>query len=330
MPQSMPPSLHSLWILFTKDSVYRLWNSPIGQWIYALRPLCLMLIFLFLLACSSGWTAAIPSSLNTTLQEAKNNPQALLRSAVQKELATGYGKRPFLRYRLHKVTEHANNTKEIVETPDGDVACLVAINGHPLSADAWQSERARLLALRAHPELQAHRNRREQEDTRRFEELLRALPDAFQVQFAGILSMPNGPAIRLTFQPNPDYKPKDYETRSLRGMSGELWIDARQKRILYFRAHLFQSVNFGWGILGYLNKGGSVQIQQSQVIPSVWTLTNMRLSLTGRALLVKPLHFDIEESATEYQPVANIFHYPQAVDLLLRNACSAHPQSNQQ
>ncbi len=305
--------------------MYSLWEFSIGQWVYALRPLCLTLFFLLPLACPSGWTATIPSSLDATLQEAKNNPQGLLRSAVQQELDTSYGKRPFLRYRLHKVTERANSTKEIVETPDGDVACLVAIDGHPLSADAWQSERARLLALRAHPELQAHRNRREQEDTKRFEELLRALPDAFQVQFASILSTSNGPAIRMTFQPNPGYKPKDYETRALRGMRGELWIDAQQKRILYFEARLFQSVNFGWGILGYLDKGGSAQIQQSQVEPSVWALTNMRLSLTGRALLVKPLHFDIEESTTEYQPITNVFHYQQAIDLLLRDTCGAHP-----
>lgn len=283
---------------------------------------------LIFIVASDGWTAAsatVPSLIlsipDLTRQEAQQQPQTLVRDAVQLELANGYSKRPYLRYRFHKVTEHLDRTQEILETQDGDVACLMATNGHILTTDAAQAERSRLVYLRAHPAMQAHRLHREQEDIQHFEKILRVLPDAFQFRFAGIVPASSGPAIHLTFQPNPHYKSAEYETHALSGMRGDIWIDARQKRIVNFDARLFRPVGFGWGILGYLDKGGTIHIQQSEVVPSVWSLTKMELSISGRALLVKPLKFDVQETATEYKLNSDALHFQQAIDLLLQDNC---------
>lgn len=319
-----PPCLHSATILSTKDVVYQRHNFSTLQRIRLHCFFAAACVLIFLAAGAPGWATTIARNPNNTaLSQAHSDPQALVRSVVQKELADTYGTRQPLRYRLHKVTVHLNTTKEIVETKDGDVACLVASGGQPLTPQAWQSERARLQQLQTQPALEQHRRSREQADTQRVEKVLRALPDAFQYKFAGVLSRPGGTVIRLTFEPNPNFSPQDYETHVLKGMRGEIWIDAAQKRMLRFDAHLFEGVDFGWGILGYLNKGGSVLIEQGEVVPSMWALTHMHLSLTGRALLVKPLKVEMEETATDYQRVAGDLSYQQAVDVLLREQCGS-------
>lgn len=256
-----------------------------------------------------------------TLQMAREHPQALVRSVIQKELADTYGTRPPLRYRLRKMTGHMDTTKEIIETRDGGVACLVATGGRPLATGAWLNERARLQYLRAHPALQQHRKMREQEDTARIKKILRALPDAFLYTYAGVVSVSSGPALRLTFVPDPKYRPSNYEAHVLRGMRGELWINIQQQRMVRFEARLFENVGFAWGILGYVDKGGSVLIEQSEVAPPVWTLTDMHLSLAGRALLVRPLRYDVDETATNYQRAPVDLSYQQAIDLLLQDNC---------
>ncbi|MGC9293211.1 MAG: hypothetical protein ACP5EP_10915 [Acidobacteriaceae bacterium] len=276
---------------------------------------------MFLLFHACGWAAVIGGATDPTLSMAKNHPQALVRHVIQKELTDTYGTRPPLRYRLRKVTDHTDTTKEIVESKDGGVACLVATGGRPLTTEAQQRERFRLQYLRTHPALQEHRRVREQADSERVKRVIRALPDAFRYTFSGVEPTPNGPAIRLTFVPNPGYRPSAYETRALRGMRGEIWVDQHQQRMVRFEAHQFEDVDFGWGVLGIMDKGGGMLIEQAEVAPPVWALTHLHLVLAGRALLVKPLHYDVEETAMDFQRVANNLPYQQAIDLLLEDNC---------
>ena len=46
-------------------------------------------------------------------------------------------------------------------------------------------------------------------------------------------------------------------------MTGELWIDASQERITRLEGHLQQDTTYGWGILGKLDKGGWIVIEQA-------------------------------------------------------------------
>jgi hypothetical protein len=284
-------------------------------------------VFLLFHAC--GWAAVIAGTTDPALSMAKNHPQALVRHVIQKELTDTYGTRPPLRYRLRKVTDHTDTTKEIIESKNGGVACLVAIGGRPLTTEVWQGERARLQYLRSHPALQEHRRVREQADSERVKRVLQALPGAFRYTFSGVVTAPNGPAIRLTFVPNPAYRPSDYETHALRGMRGEIWVDQQQQRMVRFEAHQFEDVDFGWGILGTVDKGGGMLIEQAEVSPSTWALTHLHLVLAGRALLVKPLHYDVEETATDFQRAPNNLSYQQAIDLLLEDNCGMGTASAQ-
>jgi hypothetical protein len=86
-------------------------------------------------------------------------------------------------------------------------------------------------------------------------------------------------------------------------MSGAMKIAVPQYRMALMQATLFKDVDFGWGILGRLYKGGDFMIQQSQVYQDHWDLTHMKLHFTGKALLFKSLDIQEDDQTSDYHPV---------------------------
>src|SRR5277367_2138381 len=200
---------------------------------------------------------------------------ALVRRASQNELRSTAPAYP-VRYKLRKQEEKGVTTKEIVPTKDGDVARLIAKDDKPLTPEENKAELDRLNNLLAHPEIQEHRHKREQEDSGRADEMTRLLPDGFLYTYIGMVPGPNGPAHRLSFKPNPGFHPPDREAEVYHGMEGELWIDQKQERMVKMNAHLIDDVEFGWGILGRLYKGGSLSVEQADVGDHHWENTHMK------------------------------------------------------
>lgn len=246
------------------------------------------------------------------------DPAALVRRAAQNELRPLSVPYP-VRFKLRKQDDKGSTTKEIVQTKDGDVARLIAKDDRPLTPDEEKAELDRLNNLLAHPEIQEHRHKREQDDSGREDEMTRLLPDAFLYTYLGMVPAPNGPAYRLSFKPNPNFKPPDREAEVYHGMEGELWIDQAQERIVKLDAHLIDDVEFGWGILGKLYKGGSLTIEQQDVGHHHWEPTLMKLNLTGIALMIKPLSFQTTETETDFQPVPVNMSYQDAIHMLLKD-----------
>jgi hypothetical protein len=91
-------------------------------------------------------------------------------------------------------------------------------------------------------------------------------------------------------------------------------------------AHLIMDVNFGWGILGKLYKGGSMLVEQADVGDHHWETTHMKLSLTGKVLMIKPLSLQTTEDASHFEPVPPEMGYQKAIEMLLHdnNGTSAH------
>ncbi len=271
----------------------------------------------------------LASAAQTSTPEAvAADPVALVRRAAHNELNSSNGGHPY-RYKLHKIDDGKVTTKEIVETKDGDVARLIAVHDQPLTPEGTQAELDRLNNLMEHPEIQEHRHKREQEDSNRANEMIRLLPDAFLYHFEGMADGPNGPCYRLTFKPNPNFNPPDREAEVYHGMMGELWVDQGQERMVKLDAHLIDDVDFGWGILGKLYKGGSIMVQQADVGDHHWETTHMKLNLHGKALLFKSLDFETQEDASDFAPVPPQMTYQDAVKLLEGNNASATGENGQ-
>lgn len=253
-----------------------------------------------------------------------SDPVALVRRAAANELRAiddrvAQGPAP-VRFLLYKEDEKGSTTKEVVQTRDGSVARLIAINGKPLTPEQESTEAARLQRLLDQPDLQERRRKREKDDAERAQKIVHVMPDAFLYTYEGIVPGPNGPAIRLSFKPKPGFDPPDQETKVAVGIQGELWIDEAQERMVRLDAHLFEDVDFGWGILGRLYKGGSIRIENADVGNHNWQLQRMKLDLTGKALMLKTLTFRVTENGTSYEAVPREMSYKDGIRLLQSKA----------
>ncbi|MFP5228953.1 MAG: hypothetical protein ACLGXA_15150 [Acidobacteriota bacterium] len=285
---------------------------------------------------SSGFAQSNPSP--------GHDAAALVRRAVANHLAAETTDVP-QRFVLHKKDDRRDYSQLVIETRQGDVAMAIAANGAPLPPSARRMQIDRLDKIDANPALQEHRLKREQEDTARVNKLMRLLPDAFLYHYeATVPCLVSAPAVvatpvptesaassgtvtptvrecyRLTFRPNPRWDPPDTESRLLKGMAGDVLIDQTGERMTRLNAHLVTDVDFGWGIIGHLDKGGTIFLEQSEVAPNQWELTRMKLNLTGRALMVKSLRFHISEEMSHYAPVPADLDYHQAIAMLKAEA----------
>jgi len=220
-----------------------------------------------------------------------------------------------MQYRLRKSSPRFSTTKVIVETKDGDVARLIAINGVPLDASQRQAEDQRLQELASDPKLQRRRQQREQNDTERARKIMRALPDAFHYQYAGIADTPQGPSYRFSFQPNQNFDPQDIEAQALKAMAGELWIDVAQQRVTRLDGKRLHDVDYAWGILGKLEEGGTLLLEQADIGDRQWRTVHLVLAMNARVLL-KTVKLDTTLELSQFAPVTNGIGYQQAIQLL--------------
>jgi hypothetical protein len=243
------------------------------------------------------------------------DPAKIVRDASYNELHSTKPGRSFS-YRQHKVDPKGSMVKEIVETKDGDVARLIERDGKPLPPAEEQAEIDRLNNLLAHPEVQEHRHKKEQEDSARGDEMVRMLPDAFLYTFDGMVEGPNGLCYRLEFKPNPAFTPPDREGEVYHGMVGELWVDQAQLRLVKIDAHLISDVNFGWGVLGRLYKGGSILVQNADVGLHHWETIHMKLNLQGKLLMLKSVDYSTTEDFSNFKIQPQELGYQEAIRLL--------------
>ena len=232
-----------------------------------------------------------------------------------------------MRYRLRKQSPRLSSTKEICETKDGAVARLMAINDSPLSASDEQKEQARLDTLLADPAKQRHRKQSEDQDAARAMKVLRYLPNAFLYQYKGSGKGPAGPFAEYTFHPDPKFDPPDLETQVLTQMTGEIWIDTDQERVTRLEGHLRQDVDFGWGLLGRLYKGGWLVLEQADVGGNQWRTVHFQMSLSGRVVFRTKV-FDTTEDQTQFVPVPVGLKYQKAIEILRNNRSPDSPPTS--
>ena len=242
--------------------------------------------------------------------------QALVDRALANELNAAQDASHPMRYQLRKTSPRLTTTKEILETREGEVARLIAINDKPLSAVDESGEEARLQELLSDPSKQRRRKRAEDDDSGRALNVLRALPGAFLYQDAGPGRGPTGKVEKFTFRPNPAFNPLYLETEVLPAMSGEIWIDPTRLRVARLEGYLQQDVDFGWGILGRLNKGGWIVIEQADVGGGLWRTVRFQMQMSGRVVF-KTRAFDTTEEQTNYAPIAQGMSYQRAIEVLL-------------
>ncbi len=222
-------------------------------------------------------------------QQREAAPQ-LIREVAYNELRD-HDTHGFWRYWIEQHTQDETRLQEQVETADGPVTRLVQTNGHPLDTRGRQDEKARLEKLVNSPQEQASHRKDYLDDEKHIALMISMLPDAYVFEYAGD---ENG-CHRVHYRPNPDYVPHTLEARVIHSMTGDLWVDARFKRLSRLEGHLGDNVDFGLGLLGRLDKGGWFRMQRVQVSASEWKTQRLEVHLSGRAFVLKTIARETSE-----------------------------------
>jgi len=240
------------------------------------------------------------------------NPTQLVREVVYNELHD-HQRHGYWRYWIEKQAPQQTKTVEQIETADGPVTMLVSADGRPLSVTDLREEEERLNHLLRSPSEQARHRQDYADDEKRIGRILALLPEAFLYEEAGT----QDGCYRLRFRPNPDYPPHSIEARIFHAMSGELAIDARNKRLTRLDGHLQENVDFGYGILGRLYKGGWFSLQRTQVSSTDWKTERLEIHMNGRALFLKTISRETSELRGGFAPVPSGLTLEQGMKLLV-------------
>jgi len=244
------------------------------------------------------------------------DPIELVRAASKNEIQASDVQhycmfKDFVEYKDHSLT------REIVRTNQGGLWTTLLMNGKPLTTEERQKDNERLVKFANNPEARRKRREANKAEDQRASLMLSSLPDAFLYTYVGTDHGPAGEElVHLTFKPNPRFNPPNHETAIYQGMEGDLIIDRKAMRIAKIDGTLFKDVDFGWGILGRLSKGGRFLIVQRDVGGGNWEEVQELLQFNGKILMVKSLTIWSTETMTDFRPVPENITTTQALDLL--------------
>ena len=217
-------------------------------------------------------------------------------------------------YRLEKDVDGKQEAREVVETKTGSLDRLIAVAGKPLNEAQQRTETERILRL-SHNAIEQHKiQQRHQKDVQQCDAFLQMIPNAFVFENGGI----SGELTKVLFRPSPTFQPSSIEGRILHQMSGEIWINATQQRLVSITGQLMNQVKFAGGLLGHLEKGGQFMVKRIEVSPGHWELAQMNVNMQGKALLFKTIAVQQKELRTNFHAIADDLTLSDAAGLLLK------------
>jgi len=268
-------------------------------------------------------------ALRAAPQTPQGTPRELVRTVIQNGLQDAAANQhvKMFTWKERKLRENETVVEQVVDTPDGFVSRLLLINDKALTPDerAKDDERVRKMTDPAQMRRKLKDRQAADERTR---ELMSVIPDAFDYTYVDSTQAANGHKLtRLKFVARPGFDPPSRETAVFTGMQGDMLIDETAGRLAKIDGTLFKEVNFGWGILGRLNKGGRFIVEQSEITPTHWDSTRMTLHFDGKVLIFKPIHIEENETAWDFQPVQPM-STQEAMNFLVRSSQSTQNASN--
>jgi hypothetical protein len=201
--------------------------------------------------------------------------------------------------------------ENVVETTDGPLRRLIAIDNKPLTAAEAEAEQRRIDNLVAHPDEFRRINQAHKDDEDRALQLLQMLSSDFALTPDGEV---NG-CLRFTFQPKPEFRPSSYQERVAHELVGTVSLKKPDDRLCTLDARIIRPVEFGYGILGHIDQGGHFSVARKQVDAKNWKSDRISVHINGRILMLKSLAQDQEAVRTEIRTVPHDLTLAQAEQL---------------
>jgi hypothetical protein len=224
--------------------------------------------------------------------------RAFVRAVVANELAADANDHSRWMYRDESGVPDKTTVKLVIQTAQGDLSKMVARDGHPLTQEEQKADEQRMDAFVQDANLRQKQKQNHEQDAAKANALTKMLPDAFLWTYEG----ENGGETTLHFKPDPQFQPPSREARVFAAMEGTMVVNTEQKRIKELKGTLTQDVNFGYGLLGKLEKGGTFQIERQQIAPRIWAITATHVHIHGHALIFKSIGEEQDELTSHYHP----------------------------
>jgi hypothetical protein len=240
----------------------------------------------------------------------------LVRDVIYNELHDREGQSHW-EYRSECLSSTENLVREQIETDQGPVFRLLERNGNPLDPAQSKREDARLSRYIQSPAQIAHVQREHEEDEARLATIMELLPKAFLFDYDG--QAPGG-MMQIAFRPDPAFTPSGYEARIVHALDGTLLVDPRQKRMIDMRGVLAERVEFGYGLFGHVEKGGSFEIHRRQVSASHWKTDLVEVHVQGKILMLKTVGKDQREARSNFGAVPSGATLADARNMLIESA----------
>jgi hypothetical protein len=186
-------------------------------------------------------------------------------------------------------------TERVVETAQGRIRFLLAVDGKPLSADREREERGRLAGIVADPGAFLEREKSQKDDEAQARKMLDLLPNAFVFDNVRL----QGGVWLMDFHPNPDYSPHGIQERVLYGMGGHVAIDAKQERLIHIEAKLPEDVSIGFGLVATVKVGSCFSSDRADH-DGHWRTVHVATDVRGKAVLFKSVSRNSEITRSEF------------------------------
>ena len=247
-----------------------------------------------------------------------------VRQVIQHELDVDGHDQSLWRYRFHRESDRIIYDRDVVETREGQIARTLLISNQPLSPQQRADDDARLQSLMHDADDRAKHNKRIKDDRDRARRMLQALPDAFDFKYDGT----EDGLVRLQFSPRPRYDAPTRELQAYRSMTGTLWIDSAGAHVARIDGKLFEDVNFGWGLLGRLKKGGTFHVVQKEVAPGHWEIVALDVDMTGYAVIFKSINVKQHQRQMDFHRMPDDMTLSRAYELLQKDPLPATTAEN--
>ena len=238
---------------------------------------------------------------------------ALMNEVVANELTDRVQQRKW-EYLIDRRAGKQILTEEQVDTKDGPLYRVLAIDGAPLNPGQRQEDNARMDRILHDPIQQLKLKLEYDEDEAKLEKVLRLMPQAFVYDYDGV----EGNLLRIKFWPNTNYNAPTYEARVVHSLAGIIFVDLQHKRLAKISGRLMDRVEFGYGFLGYIDKGGTIEIGRVQVDSSEWKTIFVNIQSSGRMVFFKTISKQEYETRSNFRAVAGDLSLLAASQLLSR------------
>ncbi|MBV8437024.1 MAG: hypothetical protein JOY95_05870 [Silvibacterium sp.] len=266
----------------------------------------------FVVALLGLGLAAVQAPSQTPTRTLVESPHQLVADVMYNELRDRECD-SFWQYRSVRVSGSQEVVREQVETGQGPIFRVLEDHNHPLNAQQRQKEEQRLQDLVTRPGAMNSIEQDHLRDEERLKRIIQMLPEAFLYEYDGPAE---GDEVRLTYHPNPAYTPSTYEGRVIHALAGTLVVNQRLKRMVAMKGTMLYRVDFGYGLLGYVDKGGTFEIQREQVSETHWKTHLVDVHIQGRVFLLHSVAKDQREERSNFHPVPHDISLAAAKQLL--------------